>query len=90
MSRAKSLLLTGTNEQVAVQLIRESQFFIEWTAPSTSLEVALELVELQRLLSFWHYHWSTLWSNSQQRVQVAILAQNWSERILDHSGLLTG
>ena len=88
LSRAKSLLLTGTNEQVAVQLIRESQFLIEWTAPDASEDVATQLVELQRLLSYWHYHWSTLWSNPQQRQSIAQQAQEWSNRVLDYSGLL--
>lgn len=56
LARARSLLDSGTNEQVALQLVRESQFLIEWTAPDASEDVATQLVELQRLLSFWYYH----------------------------------
>ncbi len=89
LTRAKSLLCTGANEQVALQLIRECQFFIEWSAPAASLGIATELVELQRQLSYWHYHWSTLWSNPDQRLAIAHQAQSWSYRILSHSGLLT-
>lgn len=90
LARAKSLLDAGANKQVALQLIRESQFFIEWTAPSASLEVATELVELQRQLSYWHYHWSSLWFDPDQRKSVAHQAQSWSNRLLSYSGLLAG
>jgi len=51
LARARSLLDSGANEQVALQLLRESQFLIEWTAPDASEDVATQLVELQRLLS---------------------------------------
>ena len=88
LARARSLLDSGTNEQVALQLIRESQFLIEWTTPDASEDVAVELVVLQRLLSFWHYHWSSLWSNAEQRQSIAHQAQEWSNRLLDYSGLL--
>jgi len=87
--RARSLLDSGTNEQVALQLVRESQFFIEWTAPDASEDVAAELVELQRLLSYWHYHWSTLWSDWEQRQSIVHQAQEWFHRLLDYSGLLS-
>ena len=75
LARARSLLDSGTNEQVALQLVRESQFFLEWTAPDASEDVATQLVELQRLLSFWYYHWSSLWSSSEQRRSIAHQAQ---------------
>ncbi|MES1024923.1 hypothetical protein ABN584_18735 [Gloeocapsa sp. BRSZ] len=37
LAKARSLLDSGTNEQVALQLIRECQFLIEWTAPAELL-----------------------------------------------------
>ena len=89
LARAKSLLDSGTNEQVSLQLIRESQFSIEWSAPDASEDVAAQLVKLQRLLSYWHFHWSSLWSDWEQRKTIAHQAQEWSHRLLDYSGLLT-
>jgi hypothetical protein len=89
----KALAQTGTEEQFAQELIRESQFLIEWAVPSlnldTKLELATELVELQRQLSRWKLHWSTLWSNSNDRLQIAKHAKEWSDRLLNFSGLLT-
>lgn len=89
LARIKSLARSGSNEQIAEHLIRESQFLIEWTAPGTDLKIAAELVELQQLLSYWHYHWSLLWSTPGERLEVAEQAQVWSDRILKYSGLLT-
>ncbi len=55
LTQIKALAQVGTEEQFAQDLIRESQFFIEWAVPSlnlnTNLELATELVELQRQLS---------------------------------------
>jgi hypothetical protein len=87
LARAR-LLDSGANEQVALQLLRESQFLIEWTAPDASEDVAVQLVELQRLLSYWHYHWSLLWFDPEQRQSIAHQAQEWFNRLLDYSGLL--
>jgi hypothetical protein len=51
LARIKSIAGSGADEQVAQHLIRESQFFIEWTAPGIDIDIAAELVDLQRQLS---------------------------------------
>jgi hypothetical protein len=85
LAQIKALAQAGTEEQRAQDLIRESQFFIEWVVPNLSLETALELatelVELQRQLSRWKLHLSTLWSNPSDRSQVATDVQEWSDRL---------
>jgi hypothetical protein len=85
LTQIKVLTQAGTEEQCAQDLIRESQFFIEWIVPNlsleTTLELATELVELQRQLSQWKLHWSVLWSNPGDRLQVAADAQEWSDRV---------
>lgn len=85
LTQIKVLAQAGTEEQLTQDLIRESQFFIEWVVPNlnldTNLELATELVELQRQLSRWKLHWSTLWSSSSDRLQVAADAQEWSDRL---------
>jgi hypothetical protein len=75
----------------AQDLIRESQFFMEWVVPNlldTNIDLATELVELQRQLSGWKLHWSTLWTSPAHRLQVARYSQEWSDRLLKLSGLL--
>jgi hypothetical protein len=85
LAQIKALAQAGTEEQRAQDLIRESQFFVEWIVPNlnldTSLELATELVELQRQLSRWKLHWSVLWSSPDDRLQVAVHVQEWSDRL---------
>ncbi|MGI0484281.1 hypothetical protein ACN4EK_02525 [Pantanalinema rosaneae CENA516] len=85
LTQIKALAQAGTEEQSAQDLIRESQFFIEWIVPNlnleTTLELATQLVELQRQLSRWKLHWSTFWSNPSDRLQIAVDAHDWSDRL---------
>jgi hypothetical protein len=92
LTQIKALAQAGTEDQLAQDLIRESQFFIEWIVPSldlkTELNLATELVELQRQLSRWKLYCSRLWSGSSDRLQIARHSQEWSDRLLNLSGLL--
>ncbi len=92
LMQIKVLVQAGTEEQLAQDLIRESQFFIEWLVShlnlETNLELATELVELQRQLSQWKLHWSTLWLSSSDRLQIAKSVQEWSDRLFSFSRVL--
>lgn len=50
--RLQALADSGAEQSAAHHLVRESQFFIEWTVPDINLEndiaLATELLELQR------------------------------------------
>lgn len=71
LTRIQTLAQSGTDELVAQHLVRESQFFIEWTVPNMNLETdllfATELVALQRLLSHWKIGWSEVWANEVEQ-----------------------
>lgn len=90
LSQIKVLAQTGTEEQLVQDLIRESQFFIEWLVThlnlETKIDLAAELVELQRQLSRWKLHGSVLWSSPGDRLQMARLSQEWSDQLLNLSG----
>jgi hypothetical protein len=92
LTQIKTLTQAGVEEQAAQDLIRESQIFIEWVVHNLDLETNLvlstELVELQRQLSRWKLHWSVLWSNPQERSQIAQCVQEWSDRLHNLSKLL--
>ncbi|NEQ44943.1 MAG: hypothetical protein F6K00_15820 [Leptolyngbya sp. SIOISBB] len=85
LTRIQLLARSGTDEPVAQHLVRESQFFIEWAVPSIDLETdvtfATELVDLQRLLSRWKLSWSELWASESKRQEIAMLAQQWCDRL---------
>ncbi|BAU09755.1 unknown protein [Leptolyngbya sp. NIES-3755] len=88
LSRIHSLTLRREQSEVVVHLIRESQFLIEWTAPNLEIEFAAELVELQRLLGSWYYHWNMVWTTSVHRDQIVEQTQHWAEKVLERSFIL--
>ncbi|MEA5467113.1 hypothetical protein [Leptothoe sp. PORK10 BA2] len=85
LTRIQAFVESGTGESVVEHLIRESQFFIEWIVPGidleTSLDQAVELADLQRLLSRWKLSWSDWRGDEQKRQEVVRLSQEWCELI---------
>jgi hypothetical protein len=82
-------------ETAVVEVIDESQDFIEWTVQQldtveneADLSLAAELAELGRKLAQWKLNWKATWADEALLEQVAIQAEAWSERILGRSGLL--
>ncbi|MEM6252734.1 MAG: hypothetical protein AAF821_07420 [Cyanobacteria bacterium P01_D01_bin.156] len=86
LTRIQIFASSGTGESIFEHLVRESQFFIEWIVTGidleTNLEQALELSDLQRLLSRWKLNWLDWWDDEEKRQEIAQLAQDWSQRIL--------
>lgn len=89
LARIKSLTKSGVNGNAVEYLIRESKFFIEWTAMDAGMDYAAELVELQVQLARWQFHWSNIWADDAKRINVAEQARVWTERVLEMSGLLS-
>ncbi|MUG91864.1 hypothetical protein F7734_05000 [Scytonema sp. UIC 10036] len=83
-----SLSLDATQGTATAELIRESLYFIEWTAPDMEIDPAYELVELGRTLARWSFHWDKIWSDTTARNQVAHEANSLSQQVLEMSGLL--
>ncbi len=85
LARIQTLASHVEEGSVARHLVRESQFFIEWTVPTIDLaveiEIATELVDLQRQLSAWKLDWETLWANEADRLVLAQTAQQWCDRL---------
>lgn len=88
LGRVKSFALHDANRDAVASLIEESQFFIEWTAAEADIGTAAELAELQVQLSLWQRAWDKIWPDSVQRQQVASMSGQWSQRVLELSGLL--
>lgn len=80
LARLKSFSQMPNNQKAIRDLIEESKFFIEWTAPKTSLEIQEELVNLQIQLALLNY--------SLRRKEITKITDKWSKRILELSGLL--
>jgi hypothetical protein len=92
LTRIQTLAQSGiTNEPIVKHLIRESQFFIEWTVPTLNLEtefaLATELVDLQRLLSRWKLK-EDLWTDESESETIASLSQHWCDYLHRQGELL--
>ncbi len=71
-----------------VEMLKESQYFIEWTAAEAEPEIAVELVDIQIMLSLWLKAWPEAQHNQAQRTLLSFQAKKWSDQVLDYSGLL--
>ena len=89
LGRITSFSQMGASQEAVEGLIDESKRFIEWTAAETDIDTAAQLVELQVQLARWQHNWPEIWSSPASRNLVARESADWSERILDLSGLLT-
>lgn len=94
LTKLQALADSDTEATVAYHLVRESQFFIEWTVPAINLEdeitLATELLDLHRLLSHWKLDWPELWGSELERQKIAVAAQQWCEHLQGQSEILAG
>jgi hypothetical protein len=81
--------------QVAIAVIEECQHFTEWTIMTlntmqdeSDLMLAQELLTLGRQLTRWKLHWQDLWQDLAKRLEIATVAEQWSQTMLERSGLL--
>ncbi|WP_156815508.1 hypothetical protein [Pseudanabaena sp. PCC 6802] len=88
LSQIKTLTRKALSLTTVEYLSQESKYFIEWAAIEVDIDTSVELLELQRQLSHWQFHWSTIWQNPEEREKVAARSQLWAERILELLGLL--
>jgi hypothetical protein len=67
-------------------IVKESKWFIEWTAAEVEIERAAELVGLQLQLASWDFQSHERWQFDEWRSSLSAQARTWSERILNMSG----
>lgn len=88
LARVRSFGKNPNNADLVRSLLGESRFFIEWVAADVELEVAVELLDLQREITRWLYRWQQVWESEVERQQVVERSQFWSDRLLERSGLI--
>lgn len=85
LTRLQTLASSNTDAEIANHYLRESQFFIEWVVPTldlnADLELATQLVDLQRQLSRWKLGLQECWATEQSRQQLSQTAGDWSQRL---------
>ncbi|MBC8184475.1 hypothetical protein H8E88_25555 [candidate division KSB1 bacterium] len=90
LARVNTFSSHGANRDAVFGLINESKYFIEWTALEAELEVAAQLVDLQVQLAYWQQEWETVWADKEKRQNIAQQSREWSDKVLELSGLLRG
>jgi len=88
LARLKSAARNDQHIQVVRDMIQDTEYLIEWTAPDAEVETAGELVEIQVQLALWRLTWQSIWHDIERRHAVAEQAGLWSDKILEFSGLL--
>lgn len=76
------------NSEAVLAIIRESKGFLELIAIDLDVDHAFELAQMQRQLSRWHIHWSDIWADDSDRLEISSLAQTWANRIQEMAGVL--
>ncbi|MBN1890983.1 MAG: hypothetical protein JW850_23505 [Thermoflexales bacterium] len=72
------------SDQAIIELLRESAWFIEWTADDAPADSLLDLANVQRELCLWRRTWPL----EAVRPLLALRARVMSEHVLELSGLL--
>ena len=88
LARIKSFSDNPMHQHIVEDLINESKYFIEWTAPDAELDIQSELIELQLQLARWHNRWEVIWPDPVQRALMAQQVYMWSQKLLKLSWLL--
>lgn len=91
LARIVSFSQNQKSAPVVTSLLEESRYFIEWSAPDLlpeRVDDASQLVELGRSLTRWYWSWSNTQNNPVARAELAAQAQQWSDQVLEMSGLL--
>lgn len=84
LDQMRSLVLTGTDSDRVVSLMRESRYYIEWTVlqfVNIDLDASAELVDFGRVLTRWLFDWEKIWVNPQERNEIARIVVSFLERI---------
>ena len=71
-----------------VEMLEESQYYIEWTAAEAEPEIAGELVDIQRMIVAWRRAWPEAQHSPAQRVLLSVQAKIWADQVLEYSGML--
>ena len=88
LARLSSFAQTEAMREAAARVVQESRLFIEWTVADAAPPAQTALRALDDNLAHWQRHWPALWADPAQRQTLRTHAEDWSKKLLEHSGLL--
>lgn len=97
IARIKRNLREGdeVGKQIALSSLEDCRDCIEWTITTldlmnseADLNLAEELLQIGRQLTVWKLHAQDVFGSEEKRLESAAIAQQWSQELLEKSGLL--
>lgn len=88
LARVHTFLENSMNIKATEDVLEESKFFIEWTAPEAPFDVQVLLSEMQLRLALWQCHLQKQKEKFAEREELKKTAKSWSQQLLEISGLL--
>lgn len=88
LARISSSAQNSDSPVTVENLLDEAKHYIEWTAADAEVEIAAELVQMQRLITPWQKSWKNAFQDTSQRTLLSALAKEWSDKTLQRSGLV--
>jgi hypothetical protein len=88
LARVASSARRPTGGEAVEEMLEESQYYIEWTAAEAEVQVASELVDIQRMIAIWRAAWPEAQNNLKLQTLLYVQAKKWSDQVLEYSGLL--
>ena len=87
LARVASFSKHQGHQHAVSAILQESKWFIEWAAAELELQDSAELVRLQAQMALWQIQSDKQWNNESWRTELSSQSQQWSQRILQMSGL---
>ncbi|WP_414546580.1 hypothetical protein [Nostoc sp. CCY0012] len=88
LAHLKSWVQSSDCYPVVPVVLEESLLYLSLIQQNTQINHG-ELNQLHDVLQDWQRNWDNIKSQSNQTTNIADVASNWSERILEMSGLLS-
>lgn len=88
LARVASFSKHEGNREAVLSTLQESKWFIEWMAGKLDFQQAAELINLQLQIALWQLRSDKNWHDDTWRFELIELSKQWSQRILQMSGLL--
>jgi hypothetical protein len=81
INRLADCLEKHQNQEGAKGFVRESMWFIEWTASELEFEHTEALVKIQRTMGNWFRQWESIWNDKNQSLEVQHQARAVSKKL---------
>ena len=88
LSEAKHIADPGGHEKVAIHFIDVVAHYLNWGFPDADSTLQADLADLQQLIARLREDWQAIWESPAKRTAIGASFDEWSQKMLDRSGLL--